>query len=280
MYTREVYAIIGCQRHAIFPQGFRRFTCSRKQPAAGQAPSAEEGKGKPRSRKRPGKVLKAVKLIFFSLFLIGLLGFGITSGYVFKVISETEPITEFNIGALLDENSVIVDQNGEIIENIHLDGLRKIVKYQDINPILINAYIAVEDKTFREHHGFNFVRVVGAVLESITEGHRTGGTSTITQQLARELYLSDIKSQRSLSRKVKEAYYAVQLENKMTKDQIIEAYLNTIYLGSGTKGVQAAAQTYFSKDASELGLVESAILAGIPKNPAKNSPLSLSTKAR
>lgn len=234
--------------------------------------SSENPASSPRPKRKSSKAIKAVKGIFFTLLLIGLLGFGITSGYVFKVISETDPISEFNISALLDENSVIVDQNGDLIENIHTDGLRKIVKYQDINPVLINAYIAVEDKTFREHHGFNFVRVVGAVLEGITEGHRTGGTSTITQQLARNLYLSDIKSQRSLSRKVKEAYYAVQLENKMTKDQIIEAYLNTIYLGSGTKGVQAAAQTYFSKNASELGLVESALLAGIPKNPTKNSP--------
>ncbi len=234
----------------------------------------------PRSKKRPGKAMRTFKGVLFTLLLVGLLGFGITSGYVFKVISETDPIKEFNISALLDENSVLVDQNGDVIENIHIDGLRKIVKYKDINPILIKAYIAVEDKTFRDHHGFNFVRVVGAVLEGITEGHRTGGTSTITQQLARNLYLSDIKSQRSLSRKVKEAYYAVQLESKMTKDQIIEAYLNTIYLGSGTKGVQAAAQTYFSKDASELGLVESALLAGIPKNPTKNSPFITVEKSK
>ncbi len=251
----------------------------KSRPSKGQENSDSTGKP-PRSRKRPGKGIRALKGIFFTLLLIGLLGFGITSGYVFKVISETEPIKEFNISALLDENSVIVDQKGEIIENIHIDGLRKIVKYKDINPVLINSYIAVEDKTFREHHGFNFVRVVGAVIEGITEGHRTGGTSTITQQLARNLYLSDIKSQRSLSRKVKEAYYAVQLENKMTKDQIIEAYLNTIYLGSGTKGVQAASQTYFSKDASELGLVESALLAGIPKNPTKNSPFITVEKSK
>ncbi len=240
-------------------------------PASGPENSAGQAKT-PRPKRKHAKALRIFKGIFFGLLLTGLLGFGITSGYVYKVISETDPITGFNISALLDENSVIVDQEGSLIENIQTDGLRKIVKYQDINPVLINSYIAVEDKTFREHHGFNFVRVVGAVIEGITEGHRTGGTSTITQQLARNLYLSDIKSQRSLSRKVKEAYYAVQLENKMTKDQIIEAYLNTIYLGSGTKGVQAAAQTYFSKNASELDLVESALLAGIPKNPTKNSP--------
>lgn len=244
-----------------------------KKPRQTSGQEKPEGPAKsPRAMRKQKKAIQIIKVIFFTFLLIGILGFGITSGYVYKVISETDPITEFNINALLDENSVIVDQKGNLIENIQIDGLRKIVKYKDINKTLIDSYIAVEDKTFREHHGFNFVRVVGAVLEGITEGHRTGGTSTITQQLARNLYLSDIKSQRSLSRKVKEAYYAVQLESKMTKDQIIEAYLNTIYLGSGTKGVQAAAQTYFSKDASELGLVESALLAGIPKNPTKNSP--------
>lgn len=251
----------------------------KSRPASGpenQAGSAN----KPRAKRKHTKAIKVLKTVFFAILMVGLLGFGITSGYVYKVISETDPITEFNISALLDENSVIVDQEGSLIENIQTDGLRKIVKYQDINPILINSYIAVEDKTFREHHGFNFIRVVGAVIESITEGHRTGGTSTITQQLARNLYLSDIKSQRSLSRKVKEAYYAVQLEQKMTKDQIIEAYLNTIYLGSGTKGVQAAAQTYFSKNASELDLVESALLAGIPKNPTKNSPFITVEKSK
>lgn len=251
----------------------------KKRPVGGQAGTDESAKPA-RKNKRPRKGLRILKNILFTLVLVGILGFGVVSGYIYKVISETEPIKEFNISALLDESSVLMDQNGNVIENIHVNGLRKIVKYNDINPILINAYIAVEDKTFREHHGFNFVRVAGAVVESITEGVRTGGTSTITQQLARNLYLSDIKSQRSMSRKVREAYYAVQLESRMTKDQIIEAYLNTIYLGSGTKGVQAAAQTYFSKNASELGLVESALLAGIPKNPTKNSPFITIEKSK
>jgi penicillin-binding protein 1A len=120
--------------------------------------------------------------------------------------------------------------------------------------------------------------MVGAVWESVSGKGRISGTSTITQQLARNLYLEETRSERSIDRKIKEAYYAIQLESHLTKEQIIEAYLNKIYLGSGSNGVEAAAQTFFSKEAKDLDLVESAMLAGIPKAPSTYSPMRTKKK--
>ena len=133
---------------------------------------------------------------------------------------------------------------------------------------LKNAFIAIEDKTFYSHHGFNWRRMFGAVLSKLTgRSSAISGTSTITQQLARNAYLAEIKSQRSISRKLSEMFIAWRLENTLTKDEILEAYLNTIYLGYGNYGVSAAARTYFSKEADELTLAECAALAALPQAP-------------
>lgn len=176
---------------------------------------------------------------------------------------------------MLSENSVIYDDAGNEIENLFASGagLRTNLNFTEMPEDLINAFIAIEDKTFWEHGGFNIVRIFGAIWDSLTSGDSISGTSTITQQLARNLYLEDTMTERSLKRKVQEAYYAIQLERQLSKEQIIEAYLNTINLGSGAYGVQAAAQTYFSKNVDELTLAECAVLASIPKSPSKYSPL-------
>lgn len=205
--------------------------------------------------------------------VVGLVGTGALLAYVNNLVSNTAAIDPSRVNDLLDENSVILDPEGRVLETIQKDGLRTIIKYDDISPYTINAFVAVEDKTFFEHNGFNFVRMVGAVRDAVFKGKRVQGTSTITQQLARNLYLFDTRSERSLDRKIKEAYYSIELENFLTKEQIIETYLNTIYLGSNSNGVEAAAHAYFSKDAKDLDLVESAILAGIPSSPYNYAPV-------
>jgi membrane peptidoglycan carboxypeptidase len=229
------------------------------------------GKQKKQTKKRSGFTF--FKYFLLVIILVGILGTGATLAYVNSVLGEVTAIDPSRINDLLTENSVVLDSEGRVLEQIQNQGLRTIVTYDQIGDNLINAFVAVEDKTFFEHRGFNFVRLVGSVVDSVTSGERIKGTSTITQQLARNLYLAEIKSVRTIERKIKEAYYALQLEKHLKKEQIIESYLNTIYLGSSSNGVEAAAQTYFDKEAKDLDLVESAMLAGIPANPLRYSPM-------
>jgi len=221
------------------------------------------------------KILTVFKILIVLVLLATLIGGGFSLYIIKNTLADIEPIDPSKINTLLVENSVILDSNGNELEKLNRDGLRTIVKYSNISQNLINAYVATEDKTFFEHSGFNIIRMFGAVKDSVFSDKRIQGTSTITQQLARNLYLFQIRSERSIDRKIKEAYYTIQLEKFLTKEQIIEAYLNTIYLGSNSKGVEAASQRYFSKSANELNLVESAIFAGIPKSPNKYTPMYL-----
>lgn len=271
-----------------------------RNPAARQAPTNSSGGGnngnasggngmgqssggggkpprKPKKKKKTWLTIAKWAAVF--MIIIGLLGSVGGFVYVKSVLADTPPIDPSNINDGLGENSVILDANGKVLETLQNGGVRKIIKYSEMSPNLINALVSIEDKTFWEHNGFNVVRLVGSVWQSFTKGDRIKGTSTLTQQLARNLYLVETKSTRSLERKVKEAYYAVQLEKALTKEQIIEAYLNTIYLGSGANGIQAAAQAYFSKDAKDLDLVESAMLAGIPASTLYYSPMRTKEKA-
>lgn len=222
--------------------------------------------------KKKNKILFFLQISFLMVLLIGFIGAGVTVGLVKAAIKDLEPIDPSKIPMMLDENSVILDNSGNLLEKIQNTGLRTIVKYEDIDEDLKKAFLATEDRTFEDHHGFNYTRLAGAVIEGLKTQKMPKGTSTITQQLARNIYLAEIKSEKTLTRKIKEAYYTVQIERALNKDQIFEAYLNTIYLGSGAKGVQAAAQTYFSKDAKDLDLVESALIAGITQSPTRHSP--------
>lgn len=231
---------------------------------------------------------KTGKRVFFTLFklaiIIGILGVfivaGATFGLVTSVIKDLPKIDPSAIETMLDENSVILDSNGNLLQKIQNDGiLRTKVKLADIDEDLINAFISTEDRTFETHSGFNFKRLVGATLEGIKELRMPRGTSTITQQLARNIYLPTIKGEKSLDRKIKEAYYAIQIEKYLSKDQILQAYLNTIFLGGEAYGVQAASQIYFSKDASDLEVHEAALIGGITQNPNKNKPTINKVKA-
>ncbi len=180
----------------------------------------------------------------------------------------TAPSYDFSdIYSEVDTASVIYDQDGNEIDSVFYTQDRKILSYDEMPENLINSFIAIEDKTFWTHHGFNWVRMFGAVLSSITGDGRISGTSTITQQLARNVYLADIKSQRSIKRKIIEMYYAARIESALSKEEIVAAYLNSIYLGFGCYGVDAAAHSYFSCEAKDLTLVQCAALAALPKMP-------------
>jgi penicillin-binding protein 1A len=202
---------------------------------------------------------------------------GATAGMVLAIIKTAPDIDPTKITESLNENSVILDANGNVIEKVHSEEYREVVSLDKIPDHLENAFIAIEDQRFETHIGIDPKRIIGALIADIKAGSMEQGGSTITQQLVKNLYLT---KEKKLDRKIKEAYLAIQLEKVLTKDQILEAYLNTIDLGQGAWGVQAAAQTYFSKDVSELTIAESAILAAIPKATSRYTPFNRIPEAK
>ncbi len=148
---------------------------------------------------------------------------------------------------------------------------RVVASYQDFPPVLRDALISIEDKDFYRHWGVNFWRIIGAAYRDIESGGKVQGASTLTMQLARNLFLSP---DRSFHRKIQEALLAIQIERRFTKDQIFTLYANQIYLGHGVYGFEAASEYYFSKPARQLTLSEAALIAGLPKSPAYYSPIN------
>ena len=148
---------------------------------------------------------------------------------------------------------------------------RVVAGYDDFAPVLRDALVSIEDKDFYRHSGINFWRIVGAAYRDIQSGGRVQGASTLTMQLARNLFLSP---DRSFHRKVQEAMLAIQIERHFTKPQIFTLYANQIFLGHGVYGFEAAAEFYFGKPAKKLTLPEAALLAGLPKGPGIYSPIN------
>ncbi|HYE14709.1 MAG TPA: PBP1A family penicillin-binding protein [Pyrinomonadaceae bacterium] len=142
------------------------------------------------------------------------------------------------------------------------------LRYEEMSPVMKNAILAVEDARFFDHNGIDPIRIVGAVWKNVTTGSREGG-STLTQQLAKRLFLTPEQTYR---RKVNEWIVALQIERFYTKEQIMEMYVNNIFLGAGSYGFEAGAETYFGKEAKDLTLEEAALLAGIPKAPSHLAP--------
>jgi len=212
-------------------------------------------------------VWKVIRTIICILACLVFLACGAGFIYVYSIIKDAPPIDTNNITALLSENSILYDDKGDVLDSVYFESKRTNVNYEKMPKNLRNAFIAVEDKTFWTHRGFNMVRMAGAAMEAYRSGEKISGTSTITQQLARNLYLMDTRREYTLQRKLIEAYYAVLLENDLTKEQILEAYLNRISLGFGASGVQAGAQAYFEKNVEDLTLAECAALAAIIQEP-------------
>ncbi len=163
----------------------------------------------------------------------------------------------------------LYDRNGRLFGSFALER-RIVVGYDGFAPVLREAVISIEDKNFESHWGINVFRVAGAAWHDIRSHGRAQGASTLTMQLARNLFLSD---ERTATRKIQEAYLAIQIERAFTKEQIFTLYGNQIYLGSGMYGFEAASEFYFSKHAKDLNLTEAALLAGLPKGPVAFSPI-------
>lgn len=177
---------------------------------------------------------------------------------------------------ILNTSSELVDLDGNTITKIYVEN-REYVEITDIPDSVRNAFIAVEDKRFYEHTGIDLRAIGRALYRDLLAGGKVEGGSTITQQLAKNVFLTQDKT---LLRKTKEAIIAINLERKYPKDKILEMYLNQVYFGHGVYGIQAASQFYFQKDVNELKLDEAALLAGIPKAPATYSPLLNEEKSK
>ncbi len=164
--------------------------------------------------------------------------------------------------------TTIYDKNNNVVDVLEAES-RDAVKLEDVSPYVKEAFLAIEDKKFYSHHGLHFKGIIRAVLTNFLKGKATQGGSSITQQLAKNAFLTP---ERTFSRKVKEAILTYQIERTYTKDEILERYLNEIYFGSGSYGIKNAADQYFRKDPKDLNIAEAALLAGIPNRPTKYDP--------
>ena len=172
-----------------------------------------------------------------------------------------------NVGTMA-QATLLVDRQGKPAFTIYREQ-RIDVPLSRISKYLVRALIAVEDQRFYEHGGVDFVRVAGAALINLRQGRAAQGGSTLTQQLARQSFLTTDKTFR---RKIKEVIVAARLERQFTKAQILELYLNKVYFGDGLYGVEAASLGYFGKHAADLTVDEAALLVGLVKSPSSYAP--------
>ena len=168
-----------------------------------------------------------------------------------------------------DTTTEVYDAHGRSFGSFALER-RVVVPYSSFSPLLREAVISIEDKNFESHWGVNTFRVAGSIYHDLASKGRAQGASTLTMQLARNLFLS---SERTFGRKLQEVFLSIQIERKFTKQQIFSLYANQIYLGHGVYGFEAGSEYFFSKHVSELNLPEAALLAGLPKGPVGYSPL-------
>ena len=171
----------------------------------------------------------------------------------------------------LAQATQILDRNGTVLFLKHGAEIRTVIPLARVAPILIKATVDLEDRNFYQHHGLDYQRLVSAGYSDLTHTGVQQGASTITQQLVKRKYLN---GEQTLDRKIKEALLSSEIENRFSKDQILEAYLNEIFYGHESYGIEAASEFYFSKHAADLNLSEASLLAGIPAAPSKYDPLT------
>lgn len=208
-------------------------------------------------------------LAFFAVIAMILAYFAILSDY-------RQSITDLRTRAGSFQTTVIYDANGDVLAEFSdpREGARKSVPLNEISPWVIHATISTEDETFYENPGFSIYSILRAVYQNVSTGGAGGGASTITQQLTRALVLDpELAQQRTSGRKVQEIIVAAEISRQYTKNEILEFYLNEIYYGNRAYGIEAAAQVYFGKPASELNIAEAAFLAGLPQSPATYDPV-------
>ena len=210
--------------------------------------------------------MKIVKYSVITLIILALLSpVGVVGYYLMNYKYDLSSLVDYKP----EVTSRIYDKNGEKIANIFDKKHRYYAPFNEIPPRIIEALVAIEDTTFFEHPGVNFDAIFRAALKDIKARKMVEGASTITQQLVKNKLLT---REKKLSRKIKELIYSFKLEHALTKEQILERYLNEIYFGHGYYGIKTAADGYFHKKLSDLTLKEMAILVGLPKAPSTYAP--------
>ena len=230
-----------------------------------------------RKKIKNNKILKFLPLLISSFISILFVSGFYLYAYVNRIIIQTEEIDLENIR--LDEyqkGTVIYGRDNSIVATLDVKSFEPI-KYEDLPPHTILAFLAAEDSQFFKHSGISPKSIFRAIVVNILSGKMAQGGSTITQQLVRNLFLTRDKT---IKRKIKEIYLAMEIEKRLSKKKILELYLSTIYLGNSSYGLKSAANNFFRKDITKLSLAESSLLAALPKAPSLYSPLTNPKEAR
>ncbi|WP_076412438.1 penicillin-binding protein 1A [Shewanella sp. UCD-KL12] len=212
--------------------------------------------------------MKWFKRIIIALFSLGLLGIGAIAGAYFYVLPDLPDVNTLKT-VKLQTPLRIYSNDGKLISQFG-EKRRIPVSFQDVPPMLINAVLDTEDARFFEHHGIDPIGITRAAIILITTGKKSQGASTITQQVARGFFLS---REKTYIRKIKEIFLAIKIEKALSKEEILELYLNRSFLGNRAYGVGAAAQVYYGKELEELTLPEMAMIAGLPQAPSAANPI-------
>ena len=222
------------------------------------------------------KIALALKIFFIMFIVLFVVGAGIVIGLISKLWGEDFSIDISEL--VLEQNSVIIDAEGNVLAELSGDENRKMVTLEEMSPYLPKAYIAIEDERYRTHHGVDIKRTGAAILSFVTNGGKStaGGGSTITQQVVKNVTKDDdSRGMAGVVRKLKEWVKAYQIEDVMSKDQILELYLNLIFIGGKeNRGVEIGSQYYFNKSSKDLTIAECAFLAGINHSPNRYNPYS------
>ena len=219
--------------------------------------------------------MKTLLVCFFTVIVVGgCTGFGIVKGII-----DSAPEINLDDATPTGFLSTVLDKNGNQIARLVATGSNRVyATFEEIPVHLQHAFVAIEDERFYEHNGIDLRGIIRAGFIGITSGHFSEGASTITQQLLKNNVFTSWTSESSLAdkfkRKLQEQYLAIQLEKKVSKDWILENYLNTINLGQNTLGVQSASRRYFNKNVSDLSLSECAVIAAITQNPSRFNPIT------
>ncbi|MBX7245690.1 MAG: PBP1A family penicillin-binding protein [Candidatus Sumerlaeaceae bacterium] len=224
-------------------------------------------------------VLRKWLIIFSVLCLVGVAAAGLSLGALLAYIDNLPPLDVLE-NYRPPEITRVTDRTGnnQIAEFVTGSERRELVHFEDVPEHLVNAFIAIEDERYYSHFGVDLEGIGRAIVENFKAGGKSQGASTITMQVARNVVLLD--KRKKLSRKIREILTSMQIERNYSKKQILEFYMNQIFFGSQSYGVQAAARTYFNKDVKDLTVPEGAMIAGLPKAPTQLSPLKDPEKAR
>lgn len=235
----------------------------------------EKKKPKNKKNRKAGRIFKVVALTILFIILTAAVGGG---GYVYAVIKSAPPLDVKEI-LNLEQISKLYDNKGEFMDEVPTETRRHVVPISKVPKNLQNAFISIEDERFESHNGIDPRRILGAIYTDVkkilTKQSGMHGASTITQQLLKNTVLTNVVSP---TRKIQEMYLAINLEKQLSKDQILEAYMNTIPLGGITFGVEAASQYYFNKDVDQLNLLECAYLAGVTQSTDRYNALTTSSQ--